>query len=344
MVLGARSVGFLMLAAATACAAPAAESKADDDLTASSATVEPKNTQSATVSTPPKTLVAAKKYDCTPAQGTSRSDQVCWRWFCDGDGNATTAWNGNAATCDAGELDARSADIALRRINVHRFLADVAPFTQEPAWSAAAQECALIAHANKKLSHEPPQDWACWNETGADISEGSLVANVAVAPSIAAYIEDPGNEPTMVHRRWLLDESLSSIGLGSTDHYSCVVVNGRSVSKPTAAKNADPRGWSAWPPAGPVPFDVFETEKLDTAGWTVQSTKNDLADATITVSLDGKDLPVMVSHLTDGQGSRTAIRFVPQGWATEAGRTYAVAVIGSAARLEFAVNPIACVH
>lgn len=324
-----RFVGFLFLGA---CAAPAA-SPETTEATSTSAAVEPKQTLSA--------AVAAAKYDCGPPPGASREAEVCWRWHCDGDEGAKPAWSGSSETCDAGELDPTAADDALRRINVHRFLAGLAPFAQEPAWTDAAQACALIAHANGKLSHEPPKDWACWSATGATISEGSLVANVSLAPSIAAYFEDPGNETTMVHRRWLLDETLASVGFGSTDRYSCVVVDGRRVSKP-AKKPEDARGWSAWPPAGPVPFDVFEQEKLDTAGWTIQSTSDDLADAVVKVSRDGEDLPVAVTRLTDGQGSRTALRFVPQGWGTEAGRSYAVAVTGSAATLEFEVKPIAC--
>jgi hypothetical protein len=98
-----------------------------------------------------------------------------------------------------------------------------------------------------------------------------------------------------------------------------------------------------------VPFDVFASEKLDTAGWTVQSTKNDLEGATVEVTLDGKNMPVTVTQLTAGQGSRSALRFVPQGWVTEAGRSYAVAVKGSAASvnasaaaIEFEVQPVGC--
>ena len=335
---------FVLAAAGVACAPPAGSSSEDAELTSASDTssIEPMPARpSPTVSGPAS---PARRYSCGSSPGPSREENVCWRWHCDGDPRAASSWSGDGATCNAGGLDPSAADHALRRINVHRFLADLPPFAQEPAWSAAAQQCALIAHANGKLSHEPPKDWACWSPTGARMSEGSLIANVALAPSIGAYIEDPGNETTMVHRRWLLDETLASVGFGSTDRYSCVVVDGRSVSKPTAAKPASVRGWSAWPPAGPVPFEVFEDEKLDTAGWTVQSTKNDLAKATVEVSSDGKDLPVVVTHLTDSLGSRTAIRFVPQGWVTEAGRSYAVAVTGSARTIEFEVKPIACIE
>jgi uncharacterized protein YkwD len=339
MSSGLRLFEMLLLSSLVgACAATTAQPSDDAaELTTSSAdatTSTPKQTQRATLPKPGAT------YDCS-ANTTSRAEQVCQRWYCDGDGGAKAVWHGDSATCNPGDLDTAAADNALQRINVHRFLAGLEPFTADPELTGAAQDCALIAHANKKLSHEPPPSWSCWSTAGASISEGSLVANVSLAPSIAAYIEDPGNEPTMVHRRWLLDETLSSVGFGTTDHYSCVVVDGRSMGKPPV-KPKDARGWAAWPPAGPVPFDVFASEKLDTAGWTVQSMKNDLEGATVQVTLDGKNMPVAVTQLTAGQGSRSAIRFVPQGWVTEAGRSYAVAVKGSAADIRFEVQPVGC--
>src|SRR5439155_10823493 len=95
--------------------------------------------------------------------------------------------------------------------------------------------------------------------------------------AINAFIEDPGNDDTMVHRRWLLWEALTRVGLGSTDRYSCIVVDGRKLDVPSDPKRpTEPstvtsvRGWVAWPPAGPVPFDVFSVEHLDEIGWTVQ--------------------------------------------------------------------------
>lgn len=341
MASGLRFAGFLFLGS-VACGSPTAPSSDSSGLTTAIDSTETpsKSTRSATVTTP---VAPSAKFACGVTPGTSRSEQVCWRWNCDGDGRSAATWGGAAPTCDPGGLDASAADNALRRINVHRFLADLEPFTQELAWTDAAQKCALIAHANGKLSHEPPRDWSCWSEVGAEISEGSLVANVSLAPSIEAYFEDPGNEPTMVHRRWLLDETLASVGFGSTDRYSCVVVDGKSVSKPTV-KPANVRGWAAWPPAGPVPIDVFTSEKLDTGGWTIQSTKNDLAKASVKVSTDGKDMPVAVTSLTASLGSKSAIRFVPQGWVTEAGRTYAVAVTGVSDPIQFQVQPIACVE
>ncbi|HVM69039.1 MAG TPA: hypothetical protein VM204_04300, partial [Gaiellaceae bacterium] len=157
------------------------------------------------------------------------------------------------------------------------------------------------------------------------------------------------------HRRWLLSEELTTIGIGSTDRYACVVVDGRSLDALTAAPAAAeaggeaaatqtstaPRGWVAWPPPGPVPIDVFASERLDVAGWTVQSASDDLEGAEVTVSVDGEPRPVRVTRLAPLLGSRSALRFVPDGWTTEAGRVYAVSVRG-AQRIDFTVEPTDC--
>lgn len=326
MVRSSLALAFALFSAAcTTQSADAPEEQGDTQSTQNVA-----ETKAAPVEAAPKA--------CAPTAGSTRPEQVCWRWRCDGDAIKAASWNGSASSCSPSDLDAEAADRALRRINVHRFIADVPAVARESAWTPAAQECALIAHANGKLSHTPSKDWSCWSDVGAATSLASLVANRSAPASIAAYFEDPGNEPTMVHRRWLLDEKLTTIGLGSTDRYSCVVVDGKTLGGPAAAKATAGRGWAAWPPAGPVPFDVFTDEKIDTAGWTIQSTSDDLDAATVTVTEDGVARPVTVTHLTAGLGSRSALRFIPVGWTTEPGHSYVV----KAAAIEFTVEPIDC--
>ena len=135
---------------------------------------------------------------------SSPRDEVCHRWHCDGRAKEPAArWNGDSASCSAGVLDSEAAERALRVLNVHRFLAGLLPVAAEPAWTNAAQDCALVAHANAKLSHTPPRDWRCWSELGARTSGVSLIANRSAPQAITAFIEDPGNESSMVHRRWL---------------------------------------------------------------------------------------------------------------------------------------------
>jgi uncharacterized protein YkwD len=297
---------------------------------------------------PAEARASAVDATCRRPAGSDRSRQVCHRWLCESrDASAPARWGGDPSRCSAGELDRDAAERAVRLVNLHRWLAGVGPVTAEPSWSGAAQECALVAHANAKLSHTPPPEWRCWTEGAALASSVSLIANRSAPAAIGVFIEDPGNEATMVHRRWLLSEELAEIGIGTTDRYACVVVDGRSLGEPGPAAaprtaRVAERGWVAWPPAGPVPIDVFEAERLDQIGWTVQSSTDELAGATVTVRSDGEELPVQVTELAPLRGSRGAVRFVPAGWRTEAGKRYEVGVRAGATRIELVVEPIAC--
>jgi hypothetical protein len=279
---------------------------------------------------------------CATTPKADAASQACYRWRCESSPTKDASWDGSSLSCTAGTVDADGAARALARINLHRELAGLAPFVQESSWVVAGQACALLAQANEKLSHTPSTDWKCYSKLGGDISEGSLVANRSAPPSIAAYFEDPANEPTMVHRRWLLDETLASVGIGTTTGYSCIVVDGSKVVGKAKTHPTNARGWAAWPPAGAIPIDVFTDEKLDTAGWTLQSTASDLDAATVSVTVDGAPAPVTVTHLEPLMGSRSALRFVPQGWVTQAGHAYSVHVTGAAAIPDFAVEPFAC--
>jgi hypothetical protein len=295
--------------------------------------------------------------ECAAAD-ESRMDRralVCHRWRCDGRaGKAAATWDGgNAASCAAGELDADAGERALRVLNLHRFMAGLQPVLSESAWSSAAQQCALVAHANAKLSHNPTRDWKCWSDLAARTSAVSLIANRSAPIAIGAFMEDPGNEATMVHRRWLLSEELSEVSIGTTDRYACVIVDGETLG--IAKKNtagaataalaaATKRGWTAWPPAGPIPIDVLTNERVDEIGWTLHASSDVLDKATVTVtSSKGKNLSIRLTHLTPLLGSRSAVRFVPNGWKTEAGETYTVkARANGSTAIELQVQPVDC--
>ena len=284
---------------------------------------------------------------CASAPAADRTSQVCWRWACDNRAATPSTWNGDIASCNAGTLDLAAAQRTLALVNLHRFLADMPAVDLEPAWSPAAQQCALVAHANAKLSHMPPSSWTCWSQAAYDASEVSLVANRSGPPSISAFMEDPGNETSIVHRRWLLSDQLVRVGLGSTDHYACLVVDGKKLDSEIDAGAIDagvPTGrmWAAWPPAGPVPMDVITSEQLDSIGWTVQSGEDDLDAKTASISSNGVVLKTTATLLEAQLGSRSAVAILPVGWKTAAGARYDVAVRGATTHIAFTVEPTAC--
>lgn len=291
-----------------------------------------------------------------PASDTAR-DLACSRWACGHAELSVAAWHGDAKTCASGTIDPREHERALALVNTYRFLVGVPEVDPEPRWDGPAQDCALLAHANRKLSHTPPRDWSCWSARGARASAVSLVADRSATLAIDPFIQDPGNESTMVHRRWLLSEKIRRLGLGSTSGFTCALVDGREWDgealpvrdHPDAGENpvkiraavALP-AWVAWPPPGPVPIDAFRRTKVDRMGWTIQSSSLDLDGASVEVRVAGAERPVDVRPLERTMGSLTAIRFLPAGWSSEAEERYDVHVAKGNIVIDYTVEPIAC--
>lgn len=255
-----------------------------------------------------------------------RREAVCQAWTCATQDPPTPAWTGDVATCAPGD-DPALREAAVRLTNAYRLMAGLPAVSGNPTSEARAQQCAVMQHANHSLSHEPPDDWLC-RTTDAVVAAGS--SNVATADGYEAvhlYMEDGGanNASTLGHRRWILSPPLETVGVGTTDGYSCMwVVHPFEV---------DTRPFVSWPPAGPVPAEVVHgatplNGSLDRTGWSVQSNRIDFARATVTVTEDGVEKPVKTVALGANYGSRYALKIVPDGWKTQIGPRYAVQVDG----------------
>jgi uncharacterized protein YkwD len=274
-----------------------------------------------------------------PDSGSSTTDDptelsaVCDRWTADRADLREGTWTGSVATCDPGDISPDARENALRLVNLYRWLADLPPVDHDPVKNAAAQECAVLMHANNALSHTPPPQWTCYSEEGADAAGASSIATLPGVAAVDLYMTDPGNATTLGHRRWILGNWLGTIGLGSTSGYSCMYVFGEGVGSAP---------WTAWPPAGPVPLEAFGLwGDLDATGWSVQSDTVDLTDVTVTVARDGQALPVTVTPLLDYYGSLSAISFVPSGWQTVPG-AYQVTIAGASVPIDYLVEVVDC--
>jgi hypothetical protein len=232
-------------------------------------------------------------------------------------------WNGSVNGCNAGDMDARGRGNALKLINLYRFLADMPPVTTDAIRNQKSQECALMMDANNSLSHSPPTSWDCYTAGGAEAASKSNICSGRAVRCIDIYMSDygTGNATSIGHRRWLLNNALGPVGIGGTTGGSCHWVIGGSGN---AGKQ-----FVAWPPPGPVPREAIAipgVPSVDSVGWTVQSDSINLANAQVTVLEDGVDKPVTVTQLLANYGSRYAIRINPQGWTSQAGKSYAVSV------------------
>lgn len=288
--------------------------------------------------TPDATWADAGPPSCSDTGG-SRLEQVCRRWVCDTADRSEGTWSGSTAACDPGDISAGGRANALKLVNLYRFLCELPPVATDPGYDQAAQECALMIHANGALNHDPPTSWSCYTATGAGGAMTSNEASTAGVVAVGLYMVDPGNPTTIGHRRWILSNSLGPIGLGSTDGWSCMKVIGGAGSAG--------RPWTAFPAPGPFPvdamIDVFG-QSVDDTGWSVQSDSIDLGGATVQVVRDGTDtLSVSVFDLAQYYGATWALRFEPQGWATQAGHDYAVTVTpASGPAISYTVNAVGC--
>ncbi len=265
--------------------------------------------------------------------------QLCARWNDDRAALGEGTWSGDVNSCNKGAVSQDGRDNTLRLVNLYRFIAGLPAVTEDPARSGKAQACALMMHANGTLNHNPPMDWKCWSAEGAEAAGQSNISGTAGVLGIDLYMVDPGNDTTIGHRRWILSNSLGPIGMGSTVQNSCLLVIGGNGNAGKA--------YTAWPPAGLVPLQALHVptvgwSDVDKTGWTVQSDSIELGGATVSVKEGGMDRPVTVTVLGQGYGSSQAIRFVPQGWGLEAGKTYDVTLGGVSQAIAYSVTVVDC--
>ncbi|MBX5480625.1 MAG: hypothetical protein IRZ16_02070 [Myxococcaceae bacterium] len=272
--------------------------------------------------------------------GGDRVAQVCARWKCERADLSEGTWNGNVAACNAGDNpDNRTR--AVKLVNLYRFLAQLPEVTHEATRDQQAQQCALMMDANDALSHMPPVDWECHTAEGALAASKSNIASAPGVQAIDLYMVDFGNPDTLGHRRWILSPKLGPVGSGTTSSYSCLYVIGGTG---TAT-----REYVAWPPPGPFPLAAFAPsgafgESVNSTGWSIQSETIDLGPALVSVSdvTGGETLPVTVTPLLSGYGSKYALRFNPDGWTPQAGHSYRVLVTGVSTPISYQVDVIDC--
>lgn len=284
--------------------------------------------------------------DTTTTGGTTTGDpppdeaaMVCQRWNGDRADMNEGTWSGDAGACTKGDTGAPGRENARKLVNLYRALAGLPAVTEEPTWSGKAQACALMMHANGQLSHSPPMNWQCYAAEGAEAAGKSNISSTPGVVGIDLYMVDPGNPTTIGHRRWILSNSLGPIGLGSTSGYSCLwVIGGQG--------NAG-KAWTAWPPAGIVPLEAIHVPEIpwsnvDETGWTIQSDSIDVSKAQITITEGGADRPIKLTPLLSGYGSQFAVSMIPQGWTTQAGKTYTVQVNGVPQPFSYDVQVVQC--
>jgi uncharacterized protein YkwD len=268
--------------------------------------------------------------------GAGGSADVCARWKADRADLSEGTWTGDVTSCTPGDIGATARANALRLVNLYRALAQLPAVVTDPTRDAQDQACALMMRANNTISHTPPTTWTCYTADGATAAGSSNVSSGRAVSSVDLYMIDSGNATTIGHRRWILSNSLGPIGIGGTDKASCMwTLSGTGKAG---------KAWTAWPAPGQIPLQAVSPRgtTVDTTGWSVQSDGINLANAQVTVTVDGAAQPVTVTQLDANYGSKYAIRFNPTGWTTQAGKTYSVAITNIPTAISYDVQIVDC--
>lgn len=220
---------------------------------------------------------------------------------------ANLGWTGNISSGVAGTTSVAFKEDVRRRVNYYRALAGLpGDIVFNTVKSAKCQQAALMMSANNKLDHYPTSSWIFYTADGSEAAAKSNLALGYYGPAaVDGYMVDPGSGNELVgHRRWLLYSQAREMATGDIP---------RSGSyNPTNSlwvigdfKAAPPAKFVAWPNEGYAPAQVVP------ARWSLSYPNADFGSASVSMSLNGTNVPLTVVHRsttkTANYGDRTIV-------------------------------------
>lgn len=192
-------------------------------------------------------------------------------------------WTGDRSSCTAGTTNPAYRTAIIDRVNWFRAMGGVpATVTENAAYSAKAQEAAVMMSVSDKLSHSPSQStFDCWTSDGAEAAGKSNLYLGRTGPhAITGYMLDPGAGNVSVgHRNWILHPTVQEFGTGDTPGpgrqatNTLWVVDNTFAPQPTLRESQD---FIAWPARGFVPGEVVFPR------WSFSVRNGDFDNATVT--------------------------------------------------------------
>ena len=229
-------------------------------------------------------------------------------------------WNGNDVLCDAGEVPTSIHNKVEQRINYFRRAAGVPDYVKlDTAKNAACQKAALIYQVNSgKMFTEPAITWKCYYESAVNAAQLSArVFGQTTVFAVTSIMADQGDENISVgNRRWLLYPAARNMGHGSTNKVALIWTLDDGGDKDTAEYMED---FVSWPPRDYCPT-MFAFPR-----WHF-SLYADLSKAKVSMTSNGKSLPVQQEKQVDGYGMPSVV-WTPQ-FAPVEGQTYTVTISG----------------
>lgn len=206
-------------------------------------------------------------------------------------------WNGSIGGCRPGEVSEEIQEKIQQRINYFRRNAGIPEVVLHPDLNEHCQKAALMMEANKKLDHDPPKTWRCYTKDGAYAARVGLLtqdANTAIA--VTSFMADQQN-PSVGNRRWMLYPNGEFFGHGSTENFAVIWAVDDSGRTDSATYE---KQFVSWPPEGYTP------SKMVFNHWSF-SLYRDLKGATVTMTDNGKTVPVKMQPLVEGYGMPTLV-------------------------------------
>ena len=222
------------------------------------------------------------------------------------------------ASCAPGAMTAEGLAATRARLDWYRTLYGLPALGQaEPAANEAAQRCALMVAANEALSHDPPRDWRCFDDAGAEMAGRSNLYLGAGTPvsAVDLLVFDFGSEDTLGHRRWVLAPGQRGHGFG----FVAGTGGGASGFCQTVRGLGDPPvSWPepvAYPPPGAFPAALlsYTFQGVRVAAWSIGWDAADFTGARLTLTDETTGAPVPLAAdgafraLAEGFGSSAAL-------------------------------------
>lgn len=214
-------------------------------------------------------------------------------------------WNGNEALCKVGAVPQEIQDKVAQRINYFRRTAGVPDYVVlDKEKSRMCQHAALIYQVNNKKATAPGETWKCFSLPAIEASRMSArIFGQTTVLAVTSIMADLGEKNNAVgNRRWLLYPPAMEMGHGSTSKMAVVWTIDDAGNKDTTEYM---QKFVAWPPKDYCPA-MFAFER-----WSF-SLYADFSKAVVTMSTDGKEVPLVQEAPVPGYGIPTLV-WKPQG-------------------------------
>lgn len=218
------------------------------------------------------------------------------------------AWTGSLANGTAGDTSADFKEAVRLRINYFRAMAGVrSDLVLNSAYSAQAQQAALMLSANSQTSPRPPTTWTFYTAAGAEAAAHShLLLGQAGAEAITAALRGEGDaHAALSARRWLLYPWTRAIGTGDVpatgDKRAANVTWVIDAPNHSGPRPTTREAFVAWPPPGHVPYPVVFPR------WSFSYPGADFSAATVVLTRNETPLPVRLETVADGTGENTLV-------------------------------------